>query len=1090
MPFVSRTPRLGLAFFLLLFAASLPAFGVRKPDTGSSQNGATSSVPNCPTDVRAQDATPNFLILDGTSSCGAPFTSRVVNLTDANKTFTVTITPALWDNGFSTPGHTILNVQLTNLTTNQTLSLRSLVVGALLDGAGYVVCDGGGQNNNPNSIPFCTPAGLDGNEVLQPTPIEAADLTTTRWDFAQITAPPGGVSATLSLLVSGMPAEFVGSYGNPDGCTSFECATPNNLVLAPNASPTPFLAIVSNGTTLIPSVSTLQLKAAPPAGNDLIANARQIPSGTFSDFIDTSATNPQEILSGTGAGAETVSQGDPIPRDSTQGTFGATSCTATWEKRDRPFVFRSVWYTFALSDTSTVTISTDGSRYDTGLYVFPVGFPTTPTACTDDGFPITLGGQSLNIVSADLTFTATAGSYYIMVSEAPPDLGFDQNFNPVAGPLANDATLNFNFSASNVIGPLSNPVPFIDIVNPVSSALDSSIAPLTIYGTGFVQGATVEFNGTSLSPTTLSSSKITVDNITAPSGVVTIPLTVVNPNNSPFVGTSNVVPFPVSKQTTSISIGATSYPTTGGGVSPIAGDFNEDGKLDIVSAGVGGNQVAVLLGNGNGTFQSQQVFPTGTRPVSVAQGDFNGDGHLDLAVANQSDGTVSVLLGNGDGTFQTQVPYGVGTTPDAVIAGDFNGDGRLDLAVANSGSNTVSILIGNGDGTFQAQVSYPAGTAPSSMAAGDFNGDGRLDLAVAGGAAVSILLGNGDGTFQLALPFAGSSPVGVITGDFNGDGKLDVATANGGSNTVSVFLGNGDGTLQAKHDYATAAKTVSVATADLNGDGKLDLMAGTNSSTQDFFLGNGDGTFAVAKPYTSANSNGALVLADLNNDGRLDVVVSLGAGISVLMQTPTASLSATKLTFATQLIGTTSVAQMVTLSNKGTAELIISSIAPSGDFGETNTCGTGIQPGGSCTISVTFTPTAAGTRTGSITINDDGGSGTQTISLTGTGTVVQLSPTSLSFGSVKVGMKSPAKTVTLTNKGTSSLSITSITIAGTNPSDFTKTSTCGASVAAGASCTISVTFKPTATGARSASLSVADNGGGSPQTVKLSGTGI
>jgi len=209
-----------------------------------------------------------------------------------------------------------------------------------------------------------------------------------------------------------------------------------------------------------------------------------------------------------------------------------------------------------------------------------------------------------------------------------------------------------------------------------------------------------------------------------------------------------------------------------------------------------------------------------------------------------------------------------------------------------------------------------------------------------------------------------------------------------------------------------------------------------------------------------------------------------------LMQTPTASLSATKLTYTTQLVGTTSAAQEVTLSNKGTAELLISSIAATGDFSQTNSCGTGIQPGANCTISVTFTPTAGGTRTGSVTVKDDGGSGTQTISLTGTGTVVQLSPTSLSFGSVKVGTKSAAKTVTLTNKGTTSLSITSIKVTGTNPGDFPTTNTCGTGIGAGASCTISVSLKPTATGARSASVSVTDNGGGSPQTVKLSGTGI
>ena len=112
-------------------------------------------------------------------------------------------------------------------------------------------------------------------------------------------------------------------------------------------------------------------------------------------------------------------------------------------------------------------------------------------------------------------------------------------------------------------------------------------------------------------------------------------------------------------------------------------------------------------------------------------GDFNGDGRPDLAVANYGSNDVSVLLGNGDGTFQPQVTYAVGSSPVALVAGDFNGDGRPDLAVANYGANDVSVLLGNGDGTFQPQVTYAVGSSPTALVAGDFNGDGRTDLAVA-----------------------------------------------------------------------------------------------------------------------------------------------------------------------------------------------------------------------------------------------------------------------------------------------------------------------------------------------------------------------
>src|SRR6266436_6398742 len=153
------------------------------------------------------------------------------------------------------------------------------------------------------------------------------------------------------------------------------------------------------------------------------------------------------------------------------------------------------------------------------------------------------------------------------------------------------------------------------------------------------------------------------------------------------------------------------------------------------------------------SFIARRDFTAGYDPISVAVGDFNGDGVPDLVVADRVSNNVSVLLGNGDGTFQTPVAFATGTRPQSVAVGDFNGDGKLDLVVANEGSNNVSVLLGNGDGAFQAAQNFPAGTNPQSVAVGDFNGDGKLDLAVAneGSGDVSVLLGNGDGTLQTAV---------------------------------------------------------------------------------------------------------------------------------------------------------------------------------------------------------------------------------------------------------------------------------------------------------------------------------------------------
>ena len=217
---------------------------------------------------------------------------------------------------------------------------------------------------------------------------------------------------------------------------------------------------------------------------------------------------------------------------------------------------------------------------------------------------------------------------------------------------------------------------------------------------------------------------------------------------------------------------------------------------------------------------------------------------------------------------------------------------------------------------------------------------------------------------------------------------------------------------------------------------------------------------------------------------------------------PVVSFSPASLAFGSQTTGSTSTALATLLSNTGNAALSLSSItlggANPGDFTQTNDCLSSIPASSNCSINVTFTPTAAGSRSASISVTDNAPGSPQTVSLTGTGlapaTTINISPTTLAFGQVGAGLNSPAQNVTLSNTGNGALTISNISIGNTAPSPywsaFTQTNTCGGTLAAGGNCTIAVTFSPNGTGPFRGTLLISDNANNSPQSVSLSGTGV
>jgi hypothetical protein len=464
-----------------------------------------------------------------------------------------------------------------------------------------------------------------------------------------------------------------------------------------------------------------------------------------------------------------------------------------------------------------------------------------------------------------------------------------------------------------------NPVPTVNQpLVPASAAPGGAAFTLTVNGSGFVSGASVEWNGQPLTTNFVTSSQLTAqvpasDVATAATATVTV----VNPGgtipsspvyfpvatNPGYVSFANSANSPIDVSSINAQNSNPVEPT-----SAVAGDFNGDGILDVAVAtlesGVAGYNIVIFNGSANGSLtQSKITAAKGTVPGYMQAGDFNGDGKLDLAIVDSTNLTLSVFLGHGDDTFTLapSSPIAIGNGASALIAADLNGDGKLDLIVSNSTDKTISVFLGKGDGSFTPATGSPfaSSLAVSALAIGDFNGDGKLDLALAtdgnsSNTGVQVWLGNGDGTFNTTPAWlAGSESFSIAAADFNGDGKLDLAVANFPQGTVTVLLGKGDGTFNAVPKccgtFLDFNQFTGVAVGDFNGDGKLDLALSSGlfesvGGYQTIWLGNNDGTFTPTNFSINSYSpqNNPPVVADFNNDGRLDIATISGGGYSNL----------------------------------------------------------------------------------------------------------------------------------------------------------------------------------------------------------------
>jgi Bacterial type II and III secretion system protein/FG-GAP-like repeat len=343
-----------------------------------------------------------------------------------------------------------------------------------------------------------------------------------------------------------------------------------------------------------------------------------------------------------------------------------------------------------------------------------------------------------------------------------------------------------------------------------------------------------------------------------------------------------------------------SFLTTGVNPDYVAtADLNGDGFQDVVVANFTDGTINIFLGVGDGTFNLPTTVTVGAGPVWIVTGNFHQTltndpaTNVDMIVANENANTLSVLLGNGDGTFQTPLTVTTGTSPASIAVADFNSDGISDLAVVNKGDNTIGIYQGNGDGTFKAPALITTGSQPTSIVAGAFDpsSNGMIDLAVTNSASNTLqtYIGHGNGTFANGATYAtGVTPIYVASADVNGDEILDLIVADSGTvatgnnsviNSVSVFLGNGDGTFGTaaapRFDYPAGTQPTSIAIADFNTDGIPDMaVTATGDNSLAVLIGIGGGVFSSPFELPLQTSPNSAATADFNSDGLPDIAVT------------------------------------------------------------------------------------------------------------------------------------------------------------------------------------------------------------------------
>jgi hypothetical protein len=736
------------------------------------------------------------------------------------------------------------------------------------------------------------------------------------------------------------------------------------------------------------------------------------------------------------------------------------------------------------SAAQTITLTNNGDLYAAGIY--------TPVSGSS-AFNVTLGTctSALNVGSScqlSVTFTPTAAQTYSNVSvsvpyvssgggTAPPPVTFTLNGTgtPAPAPIVSfsPTSIAFGSQAANTTSAAST----IQVTNSGNATLNFTGITLTganpadfaisanTCGTTLAAGATcsVSVTFTPASAASFSANLSFADN--AAGSPQTVALT--GTGSAALVATATITPNPLA------------FPAT-----PVGLQSNAPTPMSLTNTGTAPLTISSISITGANASSFSETNLCGT---TLAAGASCG---ITVVFSPTAAGALTAnvsVADNATGSPQIAVLTGTGTVPQVTFT----------PTALNFGNQQVSTTSGP-----QSLTITNTGGAPlqitSELLTGPFNQITTCSTVIAAGASCTY-------TFSFTPLTTGAQTGSIVFTD----------NASGSPQTVP-FTGTGTAApapqavltpTSLAFPSTTVGSTAAAQTLTLSNPGNATLniasisLGGTNVA--DFIQTNTCGTAlasgatcTISVTFTPASAAAFAATVNVSDNASGSPQSATVSGTGTAAPAPLAVLSPTSLAFPNTPVGTSSAALPITLSNPGNAALTIAGISIGGSnatsFTQTNTCGSSLAAGASCTINVTFSPAFLYLGlSATLTVSDNAAGSTQTASLTGTSTAPQavLSPTSLTFASTTVGASAAAQTIALSNPGSAALTIGGISVTGANASSFTQSNTCGASLAAGASCTITVTFTPATTGSLSAAVSVADNASGSPQGAALTGTG-